>query len=448
MSDLNDLAQQVVSWAKDDEQVEAYVSRGVDTEIVVYEGDIESFSRAEGLGVGIRVIKDSRQGFSYAGTFDIDMLREAYVEARDNASFATPDEFVGLVEPDGVEPAQLDLWNDEALKLATDKKIEMAIELDCITRAGDPRVRNVESSEYGDGVIEATIASTAGINASYKRAGCYVSASVIAGDGDDTHTGGGYSVGRAPSELDINKAAEDAVSRAIRLLGAMKPKSDTITVLFDNRITPVLLGALASALNAESVIKGRSFLANQEGNTIATTNLTLVDDPTNINAYGATPFDGEGLASRRNVLVENGILRDFLHSGYTARRTGRKSNGAAVRGGFKSGPGPGARALALTPGALSQDEIINTIDNGLLVQSVLGASTGGINPVSGGVSLGAEGILILDGELTEPVRELTIASTIQNILQNILHIGSDVDWLPGAAAGVSLAVGDMQMSGL
>jgi PmbA protein len=447
MSDLNDIAESVLKWANDDEQVEVYAGRGLGTEVVVYDGDIESLSRAESLGVGVRVVKDGRQGFSYAESFDIDMMRQTLIEARDNASFASFDEFIGLAEPDGVAAVELDLWNDDARSFPTDDKVRMAMDLERLVLDGDPRIRSVKSSSYSDGLSEAAIASTTGIRAAYKRASCYVSTYAIAGEGDETQTGGGYSVGRRPAELDVSTAATDAVERATRLLGAKRPKSDTVTVVFDNRVTPTLMGALASALNGENVLKGRSFLADLVGERVGIQALTFVDDPTNPLAYAASSFDGEGLATRRNVLIQDGVLQGFLYDSYAGRRAGRASNGAAVRGGFSGGPSAGARALTIAPGALSQAEIISKIDNGVLVQGVLGAGTGGVNTISGDISLGAEGLMIRGGEIAGPVREFTIASNLQRMLTDIAYIGNDIDWMPGAAAGVTLAVGEMSLGG-
>jgi PmbA protein len=187
-------------------------------------------------------------------------------------------------------------------------------------------------------------------------------------------------------------------------------------------------------MNANSLFRGGS-------------RLTFVDDPTNPLAYGSSPYDGEGLASRRNVLIQDGVLSGLLYDSYAARRAGRASNGAAVRGGFKGGPGTGARALTIAPGDLSQDEIISKIDNGVLVQNVLGAGTGGVNVISGDISLGAEGLLIRGGAIVGPIREFTIASNLQKMLMDIQHIGNDIDWLPGSSAGVTLAIGEMSLGG-
>jgi len=446
MSELLELATRVVGWARDGEQVEAFVARGRETEVQVYSGEIESLSSAESAGIGIRVVNGPRQGFAYAGSLDPGVVEETLEEARDNAGFATDDEFVGLADPDGVAPVELDLWRDDLASFPTDQKVSLALELERAVRAGDPRIRQVQASEWGDAAVESAVATSTGITATSRRTACYLSAYAVAGDGADTQTGGGYSVGRSPSDLDLPKAAADAVERATRLLGAVKPKSEHLTVVFEPRITATLLAILAGTLDGESVLKGRSLFANRLGEEVSVAGVTLVDDPTDPDAYGATPYDAEGLATRRNVLIEGGVLQRFLYNTYAGRRAGTASTASAVRGGFKTTPGTGARALTLVPGTLSPEQVLAEVGDGLMVQSVSGVHSG-VNPVSGDFSVGAEGVLIRGGALAGPVREITIASTLQRMLGGVVAIGDDLERLPSNAAGVTLAVSDVSMSG-
>jgi PmbA protein len=444
--DLLELATKVAGWARDGEQVEAFVARGRDTEVQVFEGEVESLSSAESAGIGIRVVNGPRQGFAYAGSLDPEVVEETLAEARDNAGFATEDEFVGLASPDGVSPAELDLWRDDLASFPASEKVALALELERAVRAGDPRIRQVQASAWGDGAVESAVATSTGIRASSRRTSCYLSAYAVAGSGSETQTGGGYSVGRSPADLDLEKAAGDAVERATRLLGAVKPRSSHLTVVFEPRITASILGILAGTLDGEAVLKGRSLFANRLGEEVSVGELTLVDDPTDPEAYGATRYDAEGLATRRNVLIENGVLQRFLYNTYSARRAGTVSTASAVRGGFKSAPGTGARALSLVPGSLSPSAVLAQVGEGLMVQSISGVHSG-VNMVSGDFSVGAEGMLIKDGELASPVREFTIASTIQRMLGGVVAIGDDLERLPSNAAGVTLAVADVSMSG-
>jgi PmbA protein len=287
--------------------------------------------------------------------------------------------------------------------------------------------------------------TTTGIRSTSRETGCYLSVYVLAGEGDETQTGFGFSIGREPGDLDPERAAAEAVERATRLLGAVKPESARLTVVLDPWVSAQFLGIVGSTLNGESVLKGRSLFADRLGEEVAAPLLTLIDDPTDTAAFTATAADGEGLATRRNVLLENGRLLRFVHKSYTGRRSGGASTGSAVRG-YASTPGVGIQALTLVPGTRTQAEMVADVDDGLLVQGVSGLHSG-VNPVSGDFSTGAEGLRIRGGELAEPVREFTIASTIQKMLQDVSEVGGDLEWLPMHAAGVSLVIGDVTVSG-
>jgi PmbA protein len=446
VDDLLTLVSRVADQARPGEELEVYASRGVETDVRAYDGEIEQLSSAASAGVGIRVVSAQRQGFAYAGTLDEEAIAETLAEARDNATFATPDEHLGLARPDTVVPASLDLWDDSLSSLSTSAKVDMALELERRVRGGDPRVRQVDAADYGDMAAEAAIASSTGITATARRTICSLSVSAIAGDGLDSQTGVGFSAGRGPGDVDSEHAANDAIERATRMIGATKVKSGRCVVVLDSRVTSTLLSIISSALSGEAVTKGRSFFADRIGEVVACPLVTLVDDPTDARAFGASTHDAEGLACRRNVLIDTGILKGFVFDTTAARRAGTVSTASAVRGGYATTPGAGCRALLLSPGSLDAQEILAQVGEGFFVQSVTGVHSG-VNPVSGDFSVGAEGLMIRGGVLAEPVREGTIASTLQRMLQEIVHVGGDVEWLPGLAAGQTLAVDGMVLSG-
>jgi PmbA protein len=450
--ELLDLAQSVVARALPGEGMEVYVTRGTDTEVRAYEGEVESLTSADSSGVGIRLVLDgpdgagSQVGFAWAGSLDPAVIEATLADARDNARFATPDPDVVLAAPDGVEAVELDLWDDGVSETPMEKKVALAIELERATRAADPKIRQVSSADYSDSRAEVALASTTGISSSRRRTNAFLSVDAIAGEGAETQTGTGFSIGRGPGELVPDEAMDDAVLRATRMLGAQKARSAHCTVVFDPRVVSTLLAVMASALSGEAVVKGRSFFAGRIGETIATAGFTLVDDPTDPRAYGASSHDGEGLACRRNVLISEGVLGMFVYDTVSARRAGAVSTGSAVRGGFAGTPGAGCRALVLSPGAKGPDEILAAVGDGLYVQSVSGIHSG-VNTVSGDFSVGAEGLMIEGGALGRPVREVTVASTLQRMLQSVVEIGGDLRWLPGVAAGQTLAIADMALSG-
>jgi PmbA protein len=446
VSELLAVASRVAGWARDGEDVEVYVCRGTETEVRVYEGEVESLSSATSAGAGVRVVSGSRQGFAYAGALDEDVLAETLAEARDNATFSSPEAWVGLPEPDGARAVRMDLWSDELAGYPTARKVNAALDLERAVRAGDPRVRQVESANWGDACREKALASSLGVQASDRSTACYLSAVAVAGDGSGSQVAYGYSVGRRPDELDSAKAASDAVTRAVRLLGATKPRSAHLPVVFEPRVSTQLISLLGSVLSGEAVLKGISLFAERLGEQVAAPGVSLVDDPTQPEAWGAASFDDEGLACRRNTMIEGGVLRAYLYDSTSARRAGTLSTASAVRAGYKSAPGVGTRAVQLLPGELSPEGVLARLGDGLLVQSLSGLHSG-VNPVSGDFSVGAEGLLFRGGELSSPVREMTIASSIQRMLLCVSDVGNDLQWLPSSAAGVTIGISEMSMSG-
>ena len=445
-SDLLEIAERVAGWGRAGVDVEAFVAHQVETEVRAYEGEVESLMAASSQGIGVRVVRDGRQGFAYAAALDDDTLRETFDEAFDNSRFGSVDEFAGVAEPDGVEPATLDLYRSELVEFATEDKVALALELERATLAADERVTGVESAEYADTVYESAVATSRGVAATSRETGCYLAAYSLASEGDDTQTGFGFSVGRHPGELSAETAGADAADRATRLLGAAKAPSRRLTVVLDPYVTARFLAIVGATLSGEAVLKGRSLFSDRMNEAVGAASLTLTDDATDPDAFTASAIDAEGLATRRVPLIADGVLQAFLYDTYTARRAGVSSTGSAVRGGFKGSPGVGAHALRLTPGTRDQDEIVADIDDGLLVQGVTGLHSG-VNPVSGDFSVGAEGLRIRDGEKAEPIREVTIASTIQRLLMDVTEVGADLEWLPMSAAGVTLAIADVTMSG-
>jgi PmbA protein len=210
-------------------------------------------------------------------------------------------------------------------------------------------------------------------------------------------------------------------------------------------VTRSVLGVLSSAFNGESMLKGRSLFTGRLGEHVAAPHVQLVDDPTDARAFGASQYDGDGVPTRANALIADGVLQRFLHNVYTGRRSGSGTTGSATRS-FASTPGVGVRALRLEPGPKSPAEIMRDAGDAFYVQSVSGLHSG-TNPISGDFSVGADGLLVRNGEFAEPVREVTVASTLQRMLLDIADIGNDLTFLPGAVAGMTVSIADMTLSG-
>ncbi len=444
--ELLELADTVVGWARDGEAIEVVAGHSRDTEIRAYEGAVEAFTSADSFGVGIRVIDRHRQGFAHTGIVDLESLAETLAEARDNATFSTEDPHVGLAEPDGVSMMTGDLYDERLAAVPTDDKIALAIELDRLVCTLDPRVFGVETVDYADSLSTLIVASTTGVRSISRESSCWLGAYSLAGDDDEVTTGFGFSVGRGIDEVDVEAAARDAVERAVRMLGAGRAPTQRLAVVFDPWVTAQFLSIIAETFAGDAVLKGRSPFADRIGEQVAAEGFTLIDDPTDVRWFGATFSDGEGLATRPTTMIEHGVVRGFLHDSYSGRSMGTSSTGSAVRQGYSSTPSAGSQSVMMLPGSSTPDEILRAVGDGIYIAEVQGLHSG-VNPVSGDFSTGIEGIMIRNGELAEPVKEVTIASTLQAMLASVMMVGSDITSMPLDAVGLTLAIGDVTLSG-
>lgn len=443
--ELAAIARSVAEQARAGEEVDVMVSTGRTTQVKVYGAEVESFTSAEAFGVGIRVISGHRQGFASAGSLAPDVIAETLAEARDNLTFGEVDEFYGLAAPDGVEAVLHDHWDESLVSLSAETKIATALELERRCLSADPRISGVRTTAWSDGAGVGAYASSAGVCIAQRAASCSVGAQPLAVADGETQIGHAGDAARSLAGLDLDRVVSESVDRATRLLGAVKPSSSRLAIVLEPRLVDALLGIVAQMLDGESVLKGRSPFADRVGEQVASPLLTLVDDPTRTESIAADSWDGEGLACRRNGLIDAGILGPFLQNSYTGRRSGTASTGSAVRS-TRGLPGVGPQLLVMDPGTRRLDELIADCDHGLFVNSLAGLHSG-VNPVSGDFSVGADGLMIRQGTLGEPVREVTIASTIQRLLADIVAVGSDFEWLPGGDGMAPLVIADVAMSG-
>ncbi|MDQ4129616.1 MAG: TldD/PmbA family protein [Actinomycetota bacterium] len=447
-SDLVDLALAVVERARPGEQVEAYAVRRRQSQVEALRGEVDALSSAETRGVGIRVIDEGRQGYASTAVVTESGLEEALSEARSNARVATPDEANEL--PDPPEPPDVgDLADPSLLGTSVEEKIALAIELEAVALRVDPRVRGVRLAKYGDSFQEAGLASTRGVALTVARSDAWAYVRALASEGEETQSGLGLTVGRALNDLDIEGAGREGAERAVRLLGAAKPKSRRAPVVFDPNATASFLSVLAGALSAEAVLKGRSLFAGRIGEEVAA-EVTLLDDGLLADGLATAPWDGEGVPQQTTHIIEGGVLRSLLHNTWTARRSGEEetSTGNASRPSFRVSPGVAPTNLYFAPGPLSAPELLEQADEAFYVQDVAGLHSGA-NPVSGDFSVGVTGLAVRDGELTEPFREATVASTIFDVLRSVVAVGSDLRFYPfgGALGGSTLLVAEMSVSG-
>lgn len=444
---LTDLAQRVAAQAEPHEDVEAFVARSLSTEIRAFGGALESVNAAQSEGIAIRVLTKGRMGFAYAGSLDDAAVHEALAEARDNARFAGEDEHNTIGRPDGVAPTRPAADTSPITQTPVDRKVELALALERAVTSRHPDVRGVEAAVYFDRAQQTAVATTTGIVAESDAAACWLYLGVLAGEGDATQTGDWEALYARPDEIDVDAVAQAAVDRAVRLLGAKQPPSRRLTVVLDPVATAQFLAVVGGTLTGQAVLKGYSPFGDRVGESIAAPCVTLVEDPTDPAVPGTPGIDDEGLATRRTPLIDGGRLQGFVHDTYSGARSGAGSTGSAQRAGLAASVQAACTGLALTLGTETPEQLCAEVGDGLLVQGLRGMHSG-VNPISGDFSAGAEGVMLRGGAPAEPVREITIASTLQRMLQDMVAVANDEHVFPQSPArGVTVAVADVTMSG-
>ena len=429
---------------------EAFVGDSTGLEIRIFEGEVESLTEAGERGLGVRVWIEGRAGYAYGTDLGDDGIGEIAAGAVDAARVADPDEFAAAPEPAGeAEPIE-GLFDPEAARWHTERKVELAIGVEQAARRTDDRVVAVETTVFVDERAAAALASSRGVSAGYEASYCYAYLSAIAEQGGDRQTGLGFGMGRSPAALDPEAIGREAAERSTSLLGAAKPASRTCPVVLDETVAASFVGFIGGVLCADAVQRGRSPFADRLGEEIASQALTIADDGADPAGLNSSPFDGEGTPTGRTALIEAGRLSAYLHDAYTARREGdgARSTANAARSGYRSPPAVSPSNLVVAAGELSFAELLAEAGEGLYVTDVAGLHSG-VNPVSGTFSVGATGRAISGGELADPADEFTIASDLPAMLAAVRAAGSAARWVPfgGSVQTPALLIGEMAIGG-
>ncbi|MEW6447045.1 MAG: TldD/PmbA family protein [Bacillota bacterium] len=411
--------------------VEAFASKGSELSIEVRHRKVETLKQAEDRGIGIRVFKGKRVGFAFGTDISREGINDTLNRATSAADYTAEDEYQRLPVPQGGYPA-LELLDDTITATPVEDKIALALRMEEAALGFDRRVKVIENSTYQEGISKVAIANSLGISASYRSAVCGLYISLAAEQDGQSETGYALWYGRRYSRLNPETLGKEAAGRAVGLLGARTIKTCSVPVVFDPYVAADIIGLLAPALTAEAVQRGRSLFAGKIGEKVAGGGFTLIDDGTYTDGVRTAPFDGEGVLTQKTVLVKDGVLQGYLYNTYTAAKEGCTSTGNATRASFKCTPGVGHTNFYLEPGQLSPEELIREVEEGLYVMEVMGMHTA--NPISGDFSVGAAGMWIDQGVLTQPVRGVVIAGNMLELLKSIDAVANDIRFFGGRGA--------------
>lgn len=425
---------------------DAVIREGTEFSTVVRMGEVETLKEAGSRGIGLRVFQGKRVASTYSSDFTEEGIERLVNGALELVKVTSEDPLAGL--PDASElgslSGDLHLYFDDVYSLPPEERIEYARRAEKAALESDPRIKNSEGGGFDAGTGHKVLANSLGFLGEYRRSSCSITAVPIAQD----EKGGmqrdyWYSAARSLAKLDSPESVgREAARRTIRRLGARKVASTKVPVVLDRTIAASVLGSIFEAASGDSIYRHSSFLVGKLGEKIAGENITVVDDGTMPGGFGTSPFDGEGVPTRKTVVIEKGTLNSYLLNTYTARKLGLSTTGNAARG-LAGNPGIGAGNFFLQPGAHSPQQIVAGVKRGLFVTEFLGF---GVNLVTGDFSRGATGIWIEDGELTFPVEEVTIAGNLKDMLNNISEIGNDLEFRSSVACP-TLRIDGMTLAG-
>ncbi len=394
----------------------------------------------------MRVFHGQRAANTYTSDFSAAGLDQLVSSAVALARITSEDPTSGLPQPSelGKLDADLDLYYQDVYSLSTEQRIEYARRAEKAATSADARIQNSEGGSFDAADGRKVLANSLGFVGEYKRSYCSVSAVPVAKDENGAmQRDFWYSVARSIKLLESpEEVGKVAAQRTLRRLGARKVKTAQVPVIFDPMVARSLLDSIAEAVNGDSVYRGASFLAGKLGEKIAGENVTVVDDGTMPGGFGTSPFDGEGVKSRRTVVIDKGVLTSYLLNTYTAKKLGLKTTGNASRG-LAGTPGIGVGNFYLEAGERKPEQIISDVKEGLYVTEFLGF---GVNLVTGDFSRGASGMWISGGQLAFPVEEITVAGNLKDMLNNVSEIGSDLEFR-GSVAAPTLRIDGLTVAG-
>jgi PmbA protein len=416
------------------DQAEASVSHDEGLSVTVRMGELESVERQRDRGLAVTVYKNRRKGTASSSDFSPRGVEDAVRKALTIASFTAEDEYAGLADPELMARDVPNLALHFPSGLDVDAATEIALRCESAARALDPRIENSDGASVGTGEGVRVYANSHGFVGGYPSSSHSVSCSLIAKSGSSLERDYWYTAARAFEDLDDPEhVGREAAARAVRRLDARQVKTKVVPVIYPAELARGLFGHLLGAIRGTAQYRKSTFLLDALGETIFPEFVDIEEDPFIPRGMGSAPFDAEGVATRRRMLVERGVLRGYLLSSYSARRLGMQTTGNAG----------GAHNVIVKPNAGTLAEIIAGCNEAFVVGELLGQ---GVNPVTGDYSRGAAGFWVEHGEIAYPVNEVTVAGNLKEMFQSIVAIGSDVD-LRGAVRTGSVLIDRLTVAG-
>ncbi|MGL5428493.1 MAG: TldD/PmbA family protein, partial [Cetobacterium sp.] len=407
-------------------------------------GEVDTYSNSQNMGISFRTKVDGKMGYSYTESLEEEDILPLIERAISNGKII---ENLDVIETYGEkkEYEKIDSFSASLENISVQEKIDFLLKAEKTALEMDNRIKSVNYCMMGSGKGENIIKNSKGLDLYHKGNSIYAYLAVVVQDGESIKNDAAYIVAKDFSEMDPVKLATEAVSKALKKLNSISIESKGYDIIIENDTFADLLGSMSGIFSAEAVQKGVSKFKGKLDEIVANPLVTITDNPHLKDGYGSAPFDAEGVPTRPKNLIENGVLKTYIHNLKTSKKDGVESTGNAAKGGYKGTMGISTFNLYLEKGENSFDTLLNKIQNGILITGFSGLHSG-LNSISGDFSLATEGFLIENGVVTKPLNQITAAGNFFELLKNIEFIGDDLKFNLSGVGSPSILIKNISIS--
>ncbi len=433
----------VKKYIKPGYEFELFFERKKKIKIEVSNEEVENISSAEEGGLGIRVLKEKRLGFAYTSYIGEDEIKDAVQKATEMCDIQEPDEGNAFVEK--LERSEAEsVYDEDGLKVPLEEKTEIPILMEKYAKEIDKRIVGVRKSTLTEVEFEVFMKNSYGVEFSYRGTSYSAMISTLGTEEGDSAIAWEFRASRRLKNLDWKDMVKDAVFKTVNLLKPSSFETRSIPVVFFRDSFAMLLEAFSPMFLGDYYVKGKTLLKGKTGQKVANERITIVDDGTLSEGFATVPYDMEGIPTSRKYVIEKGVFKGFLHSLYTARKSGEKPTGNSVRNSYKELPSSGTTNFFLEKGDKSLEELLSSYDEVFLILEVMGLHT--VDPISGDFSLGCSGVLFKKGKKEKSVRGITVAGNILELFKNVEGVGNDIRFY-GSIGSPSVLVKELTLGG-
>lgn len=426
------------------QEAEMYYEKSTAFKCKVFEGEIDSYETSEQGGVGFRGLYNGKMGYAYTEKLEEASVSFLIEQAKENAMILDEDDGTTIFEGSAYYNTNA-YYNEELAQVTTEEKIALIQSIEKKVLNFDSRISSVNNCVIQDFLSEKALANDKKLSISEKQNGLVIYVSAVAKEDGEVKSGATIKLTRDFHTIDADEIAKEAAEEALAQLGEQSIPTKKYPIIMRYDASASLLATFAPVFSAERTQKDQSLLKGKVGERIASSAYTLVDTPYHACSLWGSNFDGEGVATKKQTIIEAGRLKTLFHNRKTAQKDHVETTGHARKSSYKGTLAVGPSNLYIEPGAKSREALISSLEEGVFITRLAGLHSG-VNPISGDFSVAATGFHIKDGKIGAPLKQMTVAGNYFDYLQQVEEVGADLEFSSGGYGSPSLLVTELSVT--